>query len=93
MLVIPTNPRIAFGLAATALALVLAGCSGRDTDMAEKLARAEAAAQRAEDAAAKAEAAARRVPAARPPEPSSEPEADKTEPAFGEPSAETEPAA
>lgn len=47
--------------AAMLLALLVGGCSGRDTDMAEKVARAEAAANRAESAALRAEAAAKRV--------------------------------
>lgn len=58
---VPTHPKT-FVLAATALALVLSGCSGRDTDNAEKVARAEAAADRAEEAAKRAEAAAKRLP-------------------------------
>ena len=59
-------PKKSLVLAASALALVLAGCSGRDSNEAEKIARVEAAADRAEDAAKRAEAAARQLPA--PPE-------------------------
>ncbi|WP_423142610.1 hypothetical protein ACOYW6_04465 [Parablastomonas sp. CN1-191] len=43
---------------AVAVLLPLAACGGRDVDTAEKLARAEAAAQRAEHAADRAEKAA-----------------------------------
>jgi hypothetical protein len=42
-----------------AAALVINGCSGRDTDLAEKLAAVEAAAARAEAAADRAEKAAK----------------------------------
>ena len=48
------------GLAAiAAMALLLGGCSDRDQEMSEKLARTEAAAKRAEAAADRAEAAAK----------------------------------
>lgn len=80
------------GLAASALVVTLAGCSGRDVDMAEKLARAEAAAQRAEDAAERAEGALKRVQATRPPEAPAR-NNDEPEPAFGEPTSEGEPTA
>lgn len=46
-------------LLAACACLVLAGCSGRDTDISEKLAAADAAAARAEAAATRAEAAAK----------------------------------
>jgi NAD(P)-dependent dehydrogenase (short-subunit alcohol dehydrogenase family) len=49
-------------LCALAFALILGGCSGREAEMAEKLAQAEAAANRAEDAAKRAEAAAKTLP-------------------------------
>lgn len=87
---VPT-PRKPFVLAATALALVLAGCSGRDSDVAEKLARAEAAADRAEDAAKRAETAAKRLP----PPPVDAAPAEEEEPAdqpADEPAPEPEPA-
>lgn len=45
-------------LAALALSATLGGCSGRDTDVAEKVAAAEAAANRSEAAAKRAEEAA-----------------------------------
>ncbi|WP_374531205.1 hypothetical protein [Novosphingobium sp.] len=47
--------------AIAAAALLLGGCSGRDQELAENAARAEAAAKRAEDAAARAEAAAKKA--------------------------------
>lgn len=81
-----------FVLGAVALALALAGCSGRDTAMAEKLARAEAAAQRAETAADRAEASAKR----RPPhasEPADDEEPEGQDPAADEPTTAAEPAA
>ena len=77
-------------LIAFATVLGLAGCSGRDTDMAEKLARAEAAAQRAEAAATRAETAAKREPA-RAPEPVEEDEPEQHEPAPGAPTVEPTP--
>lgn len=92
MLPFPTLPRKPLVPALSALALVLAGCSGRDTEMAEKLARAEIAAKRAEAAAAKAEATAKRI-SARAPEPAADENPDKDEPAFGEPSVNPDPAA
>jgi len=48
-------------LAAALAAALLAGCSGRDTDSAERLAEINAAAARAEQAAERAEAAAAKV--------------------------------
>lgn len=88
----PRPPQM-LGLAASALVLMLAGCSGRDTDMAEKLARAEAAAKRAEAAAERAEGAVKRIPASRPAEPSTREDSGQAEPAFGEPTSEGEPTA
>jgi hypothetical protein len=79
-------------LAASALALVLAGCSGRDTEMAEKLARAEAAAARAESAAIRAEAAAKRV-TPQGAEPAAPDEQAESEPQADEPAPEPEPPA
>lgn len=55
----PTKPRAGAGLVMLTLAAaLLAGCSGRDTDSAEKIAQINAATQRAEKAAERAEAAA-----------------------------------
>lgn len=85
---VPT-PRKSLVLAATALALVLAGCSGRDE--AEKIARAEAAADRAEDAAKRAEAAARKLPPP-PVEPAAAYEPEEPEQQADEPAPEPEPA-
>lgn len=86
---VPTHPK-SLVLAATALALMLSGCSGRDTDMAEKLARAEAAAARAEAAAKRAEAAARLGPA---PAPAPADEEEPAEQPYGEPASNPDPAA
>lgn len=44
---------------AAAIVIALSGCSGRDTDMSEKLAAVDAAARRAEAAASRAESAAK----------------------------------
>lgn len=87
----PAHPR-SLVLAASALALLLAGCSSRDTDVAEKLARAEAAAARAESAAARAEASASRAtrPTADQAEPMDQGNADAQ---ADEPAPEPEPAA
>lgn len=87
---VPT-PKKSLVLAATALALVLAGCSGRDSDQAEKLARAEAAADRAEEAAKRAEAAAKRLPPP-PAEPAANEEPEEPEQQADEPAQEPEPA-
>lgn len=74
-------------LIASILVLVLAGCSGRDTAMSEKLARAEAAADRAEAAATRAEAAAKRAPASAR-DATADEEADELDPAPGDPTSE-----
>ncbi len=87
---VPT-PKKSLVLAATALALVLAGCSGRDSDVAEKVARAEAAADRAEAAAKQAEAAAKRLPPL-PVEPAAPEEEEQPEQQPDEPAPEAEPA-
>lgn len=79
-------------IAATTLALLLAGCSGRDADMAEKLARAEAAADRAEEAAKRAEAAVKRMPA-QPSDPDTEEDAGGPDNDPGEPTQDAEPTA
>lgn len=77
-------------LLGSAIALALTGCSDRDTGLAQKLARAEAAAQRAEAAASRAEAAARRVPP-RAPEPVAEEQSDNREPPPGAPTVDPTP--
>ena len=91
---VPTHPK-SLVLAASALALLLAGCSGRDTDMAEKLARAEAAANRAEEAATRAEAAVSRMPIAggQSSESTDSDQQDEPEPKPGEPMVNPDPAA
>lgn len=59
-----------------AAALAISGCSGRDTDLAEKLAAVEAAAARAEAAADRAEKAAKAAGAPPPVVMDAEPEND-----------------
>lgn len=91
---VPTHPK-SLVLAASALALLLAGCSGRDAELAEKLARAEAAANRAEEAATRAEAAVRRMPIAggESSQSTDSNEQDEPEPKPGEPMVNPDPAA
>lgn len=73
-------------LSMLALAGTLAGCSDRDTVLAEKIAAADAAARRAEAAATRAEAAAKRAAAGAPVSETTEPAepevGDGPEPSF-----------
>ena len=62
-----------------AAALVISGCSGRDTDLAEKLAAVEAAAARADAAADRAEKAAKAAGAPAPVVMDAEPESNDAE--------------
>ncbi len=77
----PDLPLAKTGLLALILgAGLLAGCSGRDTDSAERLAEINAAAARAEKAAERAEAAVAKLEKASPARIEYEPQAEEPKP-------------
>lgn len=80
------------GLLATSLgASLLAGCSGRDEDSAERIAEINAAAARAENAAKRAESAVAKMHKAAAPIPEIEPEPEEPSPEDAPPADEPPP--